>query len=45
MAMETHLNLELLAFEFKSLEDLRLFVLPDIPHEVVDEGVKRILIM
>ncbi|EFO85161.1 hypothetical protein CRE_05310 [Caenorhabditis remanei] len=44
MAMEIHLNLELLAFEFKSLEDLRLFVLPDIPHEVVDEEVKRTLI-
>ncbi|KAF1758970.1 hypothetical protein GCK72_015430 [Caenorhabditis remanei] len=45
MAMETHLNLELLAFAFKSLEDLRLFVLHDIPHEVVDEGVKRNLIV
>ncbi|EFO93958.1 hypothetical protein CRE_09788 [Caenorhabditis remanei] len=44
MAMETRLNLELLAFAFKSLEDLRLFVLHDIPHEVVDEAVKRTLI-
>ncbi|KAF1758965.1 hypothetical protein GCK72_015425 [Caenorhabditis remanei] len=44
MAMETHLNLELLAFEFKSVEVLRLFVLHDIPHEVVDEKVKRTLI-
>ncbi|EFO98709.1 hypothetical protein CRE_19520 [Caenorhabditis remanei] len=44
IAMETHLNLELLAFDFKLIEEFKGLVLYDIPHEVVDEGVKRILI-
>ncbi|KAF1758985.1 hypothetical protein GCK72_015445 [Caenorhabditis remanei] len=44
MTMETHLNLELLEFELKSFKDFRELVLDDIPHEVVDEGVKRTLI-
>ncbi|EFO98699.1 hypothetical protein CRE_19511 [Caenorhabditis remanei] len=44
IAMETHLNLELLAFDFKLIEEFKELVLYDIPHEVVDEGVKRTLI-
>ncbi|EFO84194.1 hypothetical protein CRE_16252 [Caenorhabditis remanei] len=44
IAMETHLNLKCLKFDFKSLEDLTVFVLHDIPHEVVEERVKRTLI-
>ncbi|KAF1758983.1 hypothetical protein GCK72_015443 [Caenorhabditis remanei] len=43
IAMETQLNLELMYFEIKSLEEFRSLVLHDIPHEVVDGGVKRVL--
>ncbi|EFO85164.1 hypothetical protein CRE_05316 [Caenorhabditis remanei] len=43
IAMETHLNLELLDIDFKSLEQFRALVLYDIPHEVVDGSVKRVL--
>ncbi|EFO98788.1 hypothetical protein CRE_30494 [Caenorhabditis remanei] len=43
IAMETHLNLELMDFEIRSLEEFRALVLHDIPHEVVDGGVKRVL--
>ncbi|EFO95899.1 hypothetical protein CRE_23275 [Caenorhabditis remanei] len=43
IAMETNLNLECLQLSRKHLETFRALVLHDIPHEVVDEGVKRIL--
>ncbi|EFO90015.1 hypothetical protein CRE_03565 [Caenorhabditis remanei] len=43
IAMETHLNLEYLELSRKHLETFRALVLHDIPHEVVGEGVKRIL--
>ena len=45
MAMETHLNLELWDFCFESMEEFRVLALHDIPHEVVDEDVKRTLKM
>ncbi|EFO91085.1 hypothetical protein CRE_01496 [Caenorhabditis remanei] len=45
IAMETHLNLKCLKLKFKSLEEFKELVLYDIPHEVVDEGVKRVLNM
>ncbi|EFO93997.1 hypothetical protein CRE_09805 [Caenorhabditis remanei] len=44
VAMETHLNLEYLELSRKHLETFRAHVLHDIPHKVVDEGVKRTLI-
>ncbi|EFP04330.1 hypothetical protein CRE_13885 [Caenorhabditis remanei] len=43
IAMETHLNLELLDIDFKSLEQFRALVLYYIPHKVVDGSVKRVL--
>ncbi|EFO93973.1 hypothetical protein CRE_09810 [Caenorhabditis remanei] len=43
IAMDTHLNLEYLALEYRDLDYFRNHVLYDIPHEVVDRGVKRVL--
>ncbi|EFO98785.1 hypothetical protein CRE_30505 [Caenorhabditis remanei] len=43
IAMETNQNLECLQLSHKHLETFRALVLHDIPHEVVGEGVKRIL--
>ncbi|EFO93982.1 hypothetical protein CRE_09780 [Caenorhabditis remanei] len=43
IAMETHLNLEYLELDYRQLDIFRSHVLHDIPHEVVHEGVKRIL--
>ncbi|EFO90319.1 hypothetical protein CRE_19603 [Caenorhabditis remanei] len=43
IAMETNVNLEYLQLSRKELETFRALVLYDIPHEVVDGGVKRLL--
>ncbi|EFO98692.1 hypothetical protein CRE_19521 [Caenorhabditis remanei] len=43
IAMETNLNLECLQLSRKHLETFRALVLHDIPHKVVDGGVKRVL--
>ncbi|EFO84184.1 hypothetical protein CRE_16253 [Caenorhabditis remanei] len=43
IAMEAHLNLEFLDFEFKSMEEFKEFALHDIPYEEVDKAVKRIM--
>ncbi|EFO98703.1 hypothetical protein CRE_19509 [Caenorhabditis remanei] len=43
IAKETHLNLEYLQFNYREIEEFRALVLHDIPHEVVDEAVKRVL--
>ncbi|EFO98707.1 hypothetical protein CRE_19522 [Caenorhabditis remanei] len=43
IAMETNQNLECLELSRKHLETFRALVLHDIPHEVVDGGVKRVL--
>ena len=43
MAMETNLNLNFLGLDYWDLEEFRADVLYDIPHEVVDGGVKRVL--
>ncbi|EFO93960.1 hypothetical protein CRE_09811 [Caenorhabditis remanei] len=43
ITMETHLNLEHLELDYRDIEEFRALVLHDIPHEVVDRGVKRIL--
>ncbi|EFO93966.1 hypothetical protein CRE_09790 [Caenorhabditis remanei] len=43
IAMETNQNLECLQLSRKHLETFRALVLHDIPHEVMDGGVKRIL--
>ncbi|KAF1758954.1 hypothetical protein GCK72_015414 [Caenorhabditis remanei] len=43
IAMETNQNLECLELSRKHLEEFRALVLHDIPHEVVDGGVKRVL--
>ncbi|EFO90252.1 hypothetical protein CRE_11608 [Caenorhabditis remanei] len=43
IAMETHLNLEYLELDYRDIEEFRALVLHDIPHEVVDRGVKRVL--
>ncbi|EFP07160.1 hypothetical protein CRE_20674 [Caenorhabditis remanei] len=41
IAMETHLNLVYLQLIYRNVEHFRALVLHDIPHEVVDEAVKR----
>ncbi|EFO98982.1 hypothetical protein CRE_11648 [Caenorhabditis remanei] len=41
IAVETHSNLEYLQLDYREIEEFRALVLHDIPHEVVDEGVKR----
>ncbi|EFO99029.1 hypothetical protein CRE_26927 [Caenorhabditis remanei] len=43
IAMETNQNLEYLELDYREIEEFRTFVLYDIPHEVVDGAVKRIL--
>ncbi|EFO98687.1 hypothetical protein CRE_19627 [Caenorhabditis remanei] len=43
MAMETNQNLEHLKLDYRDLEEFRALVLYDIPHEVVDGAVERIL--
>ncbi|EFO95897.1 hypothetical protein CRE_23274 [Caenorhabditis remanei] len=43
IAMETHLNLEYLELDYRELDRFRALVLHDIPHEVLDRGVKRVL--
>ncbi|EFO93983.1 hypothetical protein CRE_09814 [Caenorhabditis remanei] len=43
MAMETHSNLKNLEVNYRELEEFRALVLHDIPHEVVDGGVKRVI--
>ncbi|EFO93968.1 hypothetical protein CRE_09801 [Caenorhabditis remanei] len=43
IAMETHLNLEYMELEYRDFVDFNADVLYDIPHEVVDKGVKRVL--
>ncbi|EFO95898.1 hypothetical protein CRE_23276 [Caenorhabditis remanei] len=43
IAMDTHLNLEYLELDYRQLDIFRSHVLHDIPHEVVHEGVNRIL--
>ncbi|EFO84989.1 hypothetical protein CRE_02732, partial [Caenorhabditis remanei] len=43
ISMETHLDLEHLELDYRDIEEFRALVLHDIPHEVVDRGVKRIL--
>ncbi|EFO88056.1 hypothetical protein CRE_15129 [Caenorhabditis remanei] len=43
IAMETHVNLEYLELEYRDFVDFNADVLYDIPHEVVDKGVKRVL--
>ncbi|EFO84508.1 hypothetical protein CRE_15822 [Caenorhabditis remanei] len=45
IAMDTHLNLEYLELDYRNIEQFRALVLHDIPHEVVDLGVKRVLKM
>ncbi|EFO98706.1 hypothetical protein CRE_19513 [Caenorhabditis remanei] len=41
IAMETNQNLEYLELDYRDFEEFRHQVLHDIPHEVVDGGVKR----
>ncbi|EFO93984.1 hypothetical protein CRE_09791 [Caenorhabditis remanei] len=41
--MKTHVNLEYLELDYRNIEQFRALVLHDIPHEVVDLGVKRVL--
>ncbi|EFO90250.1 hypothetical protein CRE_11609 [Caenorhabditis remanei] len=41
IALETHVNLEYLELDYRRIEELRAHVLHDIPHEMVDGGVKR----
>ncbi|EFO94000.1 hypothetical protein CRE_09799 [Caenorhabditis remanei] len=41
IAMETHLNLEYLELDYRDVDEFKALVLHDIPHEVVDERVKR----
>ncbi|EFO84507.1 hypothetical protein CRE_15819 [Caenorhabditis remanei] len=43
IAMETHLNLEYLELDYRELDRFSALVLYDIPHEVLDRGVKRVL--
>ncbi|KAF1758982.1 hypothetical protein GCK72_015442 [Caenorhabditis remanei] len=43
IAMETNQNLEYLELKYRELGTFRDHVLDDIPHEEVDEGVKRVL--
>ncbi|KAF1758963.1 hypothetical protein GCK72_015423 [Caenorhabditis remanei] len=43
IAMDTHLNLQYLELDYRNIEQFRALVLNDIPHEVVDLGVKRVL--
>ncbi|EFO98700.1 hypothetical protein CRE_19527 [Caenorhabditis remanei] len=43
IAMETNQNLEYLQLDYREIEEFRALVLDDIPHEVVDEGVQRVL--
>ncbi|EFO99301.1 hypothetical protein CRE_20661 [Caenorhabditis remanei] len=43
IAMKTHLNLEYLEIDYRDIEKFRALVLHDIPHEVMDGGVKRVL--
>ncbi|EFO87174.1 hypothetical protein CRE_31602 [Caenorhabditis remanei] len=43
IAMETHLNLVYLQIIYRNFEEFRELVLHDIPHEVVDGAVKRVL--
>ncbi|EFO93995.1 hypothetical protein CRE_09797 [Caenorhabditis remanei] len=43
IAMETHMNLESLEFDYTDLEEFRDHVLPNIPHEVISEEVSRIV--
>ncbi|EFO90160.1 hypothetical protein CRE_01492 [Caenorhabditis remanei] len=43
IAMETNQNLEYLELDHRELNVFRHRVLYGIPHEVVDEGVKRVL--
>ncbi|EFO85163.1 hypothetical protein CRE_05313 [Caenorhabditis remanei] len=43
IAMETHSNLEYLELDYRNIEQFRALVLHDIPHEVVDLGLKRVL--
>ncbi|EFO98981.1 hypothetical protein CRE_11647 [Caenorhabditis remanei] len=43
IAMETNQNLEYMELDNRNLDIFRIHVLYDIPHEVVDDGVKRIL--
>ncbi|EFO85503.1 hypothetical protein CRE_23041 [Caenorhabditis remanei] len=43
IAMETHLNLELLELDYRELDNFRDCVLHDIPYEEIDGGVKRVL--
>ena len=45
MTMETNQNLEYLELDHRDLDIFRDRVLYDIPHEMVDGGVKRILKM
>ncbi|KAF1758974.1 hypothetical protein GCK72_015434 [Caenorhabditis remanei] len=45
ITMETNQNLEYLQFDYRELDGFRELVLHDIPHEVVDEGVERNLII
>ncbi|EFP00832.1 hypothetical protein CRE_07975 [Caenorhabditis remanei] len=44
MTMETNQNLNCLRLDNRELDEFRAIVLHDIPHEVVDRGVKRNLI-
>ncbi|KAF1758966.1 hypothetical protein GCK72_015426 [Caenorhabditis remanei] len=41
IAMETYLHLVYFQLIYRNFEEFRALVLHDIPHEVVDEGVKR----
>ncbi|EFO93980.1 hypothetical protein CRE_09781 [Caenorhabditis remanei] len=41
IAVETHSNLEYLHLDYREIEEFKTLVLHDIPHEVVDGGVKR----
>ncbi|EFP06747.1 hypothetical protein CRE_29418 [Caenorhabditis remanei] len=41
IAMETNQNLVCLQLNYRNFEEFKALVLNDIPHEVVDEGVKR----
>ncbi|EFO90343.1 hypothetical protein CRE_21674 [Caenorhabditis remanei] len=43
IAMETNQNLEYLELDYRAIEEFRALVMHDIPHEVVDEGAKRVL--
>ncbi|EFO98791.1 hypothetical protein CRE_30501 [Caenorhabditis remanei] len=43
IAMETNKNLEHLELDYREIEEFRELVLHDIPHEVMDGGVKRVL--